>query len=379
MHLDSPLRRSAGLVAVALSCGIAVHPPSLAASSSLPPSTGKTFYVATNGSNQNSGTIARPWRTITHAVRVLKPGQRALVRRGRYAENVLITRGGTSTDIITVRNYPGERPVLVPKPLSQGYPLELYDTGYFRFRGFVVENAVGPSMTNVYVAGRTHHVVISHCHIRNSEQQGVFVERTTRNVRILSNRIYDNGRIGEPDQNHGIYLEGIHQLVANNVIFGQTNGFGIQVYPSADHVRVVDNTVVGNRLGGIVVGGDGSTAVDEALVANNIVVFNGGAGIRGYYGGGRAGSGNLAVRNLVWKNAGGNFVNDPAPNRVLSIFRSIIIPPGFVNLRQHDFRLASSSSALERGLARYSRDRDIRGVPRPQGPSYDIGAYERLR
>jgi len=345
----------------------------------LPPSSGKTFYVATTGSDSAAGSLRHPWRTITHALRTLKPNQRVLVRSGRYAENVLVSRSGTVNGTITVRNFPGERPVLVPKPRSLRYPLEIWNVSYFRFRGFAVQNAVGSSMANVYVAGDSAHVEISHCVVRYSEQQGIFTDPTTRSVQLLANLIYDNGRVGEPDQNHGIYIEGVNHLVANNVIFGQTNGFGIQVYPRDDYVTVTDNTVVGNRLGGIVVGGNGSTTASHVVLADNVVAFNGGSGLYGYYGGGRTGLGNLAVRNLVWENAGGNLVNDPAPTAVLSFSRSIVAPPRFVDLAAHDFRPRAGSAALDRALAEYSSTWDFRGVHRPQGKGYDLGAFERRR
>ena len=40
----------------------------------LGPSTGRTFYVATTGSDSNPGTLGAPWRTVQKALNALQPG-----------------------------------------------------------------------------------------------------------------------------------------------------------------------------------------------------------------------------------------------------------------------------------------------------------------
>jgi hypothetical protein len=56
-----------------------------------------------------------------------------------------------------------------------------------------------------------------------------------------------------------------------------------RVYPSANKVWIVDNTIVGNGISGIVIGAAGQTTVNEATIVNNIVAFNGYAGIQCYF------------------------------------------------------------------------------------------------
>jgi len=242
----------------------------------LPRSRGKTFYVATSGSDSSPGTKQRPWKTIQHALNRLRPGQRALVRRGMYVQDHVIERSGTRTAPITVAAYPGERVVLRAAATSgDTYPLRVSSgAAFFRIQGFILELAKGDSSTNVYFEGSAHDVELSRNEIRFSQDQGVFVENSTRNIHIIGNRIHDNGRGHQSGQHqsHGIYIEGADHLVANNVVHGHPYGFGIQIYPENEGTIVVHNTVVGSGHSGIVVGGDGG--VSNITIRNNVLAFN---------------------------------------------------------------------------------------------------------
>jgi parallel beta-helix repeat protein len=56
----------------------------------------RNFYVATNGSDSNPGTQARPWLTIQHADAPSRLGGDCInVAPGTYRANVLVQRGGT--------------------------------------------------------------------------------------------------------------------------------------------------------------------------------------------------------------------------------------------------------------------------------------------
>ncbi len=74
---------------------------------------GRTYVVnnrASNASDDNPGTQARPLRTIQAAANRAQPGDTILVRAGVYRERVVPPRGGTSPDRpITYRAVPGEK------------------------------------------------------------------------------------------------------------------------------------------------------------------------------------------------------------------------------------------------------------------------------
>ena len=76
----------------------------------------KTYYVATNGSDTNSGTKEFPFASFTKASSVSLAGDTILIRGGLYAMNSTITFGsssksGTAANYYNVFAYPGEKPV----------------------------------------------------------------------------------------------------------------------------------------------------------------------------------------------------------------------------------------------------------------------------
>ena len=96
-----------------------------------------TYYVSPAGSDANAGTVSKPWKTLTKVVGfALKPGDVVFFRGGDYVIPKYIStlgKNGTSTQPITFKNYPGERPVIV----YNGTPLDqrvaaLYISGQYQ-------------------------------------------------------------------------------------------------------------------------------------------------------------------------------------------------------------------------------------------------------
>ena len=52
------------------------------------------------------------------------------------------------------------------------------------------------------------------------------------------------------------------------------------------------------------------------------------------------------------------------------------VDPKFVNVTARDFRILPNSPLVDAGVALKDVTVDIRGVPRPQGAGYDVGAHE---
>ncbi len=91
------------------------HPPmrALPTASNRPLDKGPHYFVdATKGSDQNDGSKAKPWKTITHGIKQLKPGDTLCLRGGTYYEHVTITLAGAKEKPITIRSHPGELAVL---------------------------------------------------------------------------------------------------------------------------------------------------------------------------------------------------------------------------------------------------------------------------
>jgi hypothetical protein len=72
------------------------------------------WFVSTSGSSSGSGTITDPWDIVTafaHPV-VVEPGDTIWVRGGTYVGLFTSSLAGSAGNLITVRNYNGERAIL---------------------------------------------------------------------------------------------------------------------------------------------------------------------------------------------------------------------------------------------------------------------------
>ena len=72
------------------------------------------WYVDTNGSDSNNGTLQNPFKTIEKAVSVVQAGQTIYIKGGTYnlTSTITITKSGTAGSVISMFAYQGQRPVL---------------------------------------------------------------------------------------------------------------------------------------------------------------------------------------------------------------------------------------------------------------------------
>ena len=73
----------------------------------------RKYYVATNGSDSNSGSKTRPWKSIYAAINKMTRAGSCTSAAGptrTRGENIIGARR-SSTTRITITNYPGETPV----------------------------------------------------------------------------------------------------------------------------------------------------------------------------------------------------------------------------------------------------------------------------
>jgi hypothetical protein len=348
-------------------------------------STGATFYVATTGSDSNPGTITQPWRTIQKAFNTLTAGQLALVRGGTYTQSVVMTRAGTASAPITVRNFPGETAIIHPGGTgSMDYPVRITaGAAYFRLQGFVIENAPLDGTVNLYVSDgqqpqpqAAHDIEIRGNEIRDGMGTGLLVAPRTARVHLIGNSVHDNG-VGTAHQHQGLYFQGQDGLIANNAVYDQPNGFGIQVRGedteiAANNVIVTQNTAVGNSLAGIVV----ENTASNIRVVNNISAFNGTYGIFGFYCCGPHLPGNVGYNNDLFGNASGSTRNSSGIVIDFSL-GNLSGDPRFVNRGAADFHLLSGSGAVDLGLSPFSMGFDRDDLGRPRGLAPDLGAHER--
>jgi hypothetical protein len=142
------------------------------------------YYVATNGSNSNPGTLALPWQTIQHAANKLHPGDTVYVRGGIYKEAVTVNVTGSNEvdGRITFVNYPGEVPIVDGTGLAP--PADGSYTGLFYLNncncitidGFELCNygtaSIVPTPAGIFISGSSSYILIKDCNIRNITSTG---------------------------------------------------------------------------------------------------------------------------------------------------------------------------------------------------------------
>jgi hypothetical protein len=136
----------------------------------------RPFYVSTDGSDLNAGSLARPWRTIQHAVDLASPGVTIDVRGGIYNESVNIRVSGTSAGgFITLQSYPGEVAILDGAKLqvpdnSQNGLINIQNQSYVNIEGLEIRNYESsnvyrvPAGINIAGAGSNVRILRNHIH-----------------------------------------------------------------------------------------------------------------------------------------------------------------------------------------------------------------------
>jgi hypothetical protein len=131
--------------------------------------------------------------------------------------------------------------------------------------------------------------------------------------------------------------------------------------------QLYNNTLVdcGPRANG---SSSGVVAITFPLVMRNNISYSLSSG-EPYFTSGTQGNvaADLAGSNNLW------YGNGNGPSQTTS---NVNADPQFVNLSGHDYHLQSTSPAKDAGVTISGLLTDIEGVTRPQGSSYDIGAYE---
>jgi hypothetical protein len=70
------------------------------------------YHVAASGDDKQAGTLQAPFRTISHAAQVARPGDTVIVHQGTYREWVSPAYGGAPTQRITYQAAAGEKVVI---------------------------------------------------------------------------------------------------------------------------------------------------------------------------------------------------------------------------------------------------------------------------
>ncbi|MEZ4273325.1 MAG: right-handed parallel beta-helix repeat-containing protein, partial [Myxococcota bacterium] len=197
---------------------------------------------------------------------------------------------------------------------------------------------------HIYSAGKnaSNHNIIRYNHVHHNNtlyNNGCgLISSSGVGDTVYGNIVHDNA--------HGICVSyrSTDALVYNNVVYN--NHFdGITITDSTNRMtRVFNNTVYGNGHRGIHVHDDAK----DAVIRNNISTANHVAQI----------TFDASVQTTVTES--NNFTGDPS----------------FVDASSFNFALLKQSEAIDAGVILTEVPDDFEGNLRPQGDSYDIGAFE---
>ncbi len=361
---------------------------------------GATYYVATTGNDSNSGTSSSPWRHPQRCTASpIKAGDTCIVRSGTYTDTdnngVVVwvydrstTPSGTASQPITIKS---EKPlgaaIIVPSnQIGYGFMIQ---KPYYTIQGFDISggNNSGTSGAGmgIYVratgtgaiirSNSIHHIGRQACTNSTNSYSGV-VAKGVSGVLIEQNRIYSIGRRrpGEsgcsalqPRHDHGVYVSATsNTTIRRNVIYDSSRGYPIHAYGGTiTNLSIYHNTLSGKSPTGTPVGQILlSTTINTANIKNNM--SNGAqSGMIYFY--------QLAASKMtVGHNISTTPLNVKAGSSVAGVTFSNnfekVSSLGVVNASANDFRLASGSTAINRGTTS--------GIPAVPDGAPDTAAYE---
>lgn len=325
--------------------------------------------------------VTAQYPTIQAAYDACSPGDTVLVASGKYYESLWLKKSGTKDAPITIRSaVRGGAIVDGQNELgANGLDNVFYIGGNHNvLDGFQIRNGYAGGIA---VYGSYSRILHNHIHHNggvynnphNWGQDGVYSDQNTHDNAYKYNNIHDNGRISlNSNPDHGMYLCGDNEVVANNLIWANCSyGLHIAGYSTVTNMKVYNNTFVGQRkTSGIML----YKAIDGIQIFNNIFYRNKEFGVAAYS---ASGSG-VEIRNNLFSENGSGDLNMTDGNSTVAYTESGNITkqsPLFVN-DAADFHLRKGSPAIDSGMSLPLVADDFDGASRPQGLGCDIGAYE---
>ena len=103
------------------------------------------YYVSPQGSDAAFGTLTRPFRTISKATSLMKPGDTCIVNGGVYRETVRPSSSGTFKKPLRFVAQDGESVII-----SGSEPV----SGWIRYKGNMYKAKIDIKLSQLYVDGR---------------------------------------------------------------------------------------------------------------------------------------------------------------------------------------------------------------------------------
>lgn len=325
--------------------------------------------------------------SITNAINSANPGDTILVQNGTYS-GFTVNSNGNSGAYITVKavNKWGAK---ITGSVSDGIGIEFGNSSYIRIEGLDISGFRSGLYSNqtashLQIVGNHFHDLGRECSDSDYGNDGMYlhgISDITVDGNIFNNiGRYANGENGcqnstnnYQNHDHPIYVDGVNTLtIKNNIFYNNHPGWDVHIYSSSgltsSNVNIVNNTFAFQnpwRNGQVILAGN----LSNATIANNIFYSPANSAIS-------VSPANFSNVNVTKNLATVGSMIDNSSSGISVSSNLTNTNPQLVNPNNFDFHLTSTSPAINAGSTYSYVTTDFDGNSRPQGSSYDIGAYE---
>ncbi len=208
------------------------------------------YYVSQNGSDNNPGTLAYPWKTLSFSGNQIEAGDTLYIRGGIYQENFKITNDGEPANPITLLNYNNEEVII--DGINNTLPEKNSGTPLLGVLGdwVIVKNLTFrySGVYGVYVSGSN--VTLDNLYVHHNWNGGVVLSGD-HNL-ITNSRIWYNSTINENNQSPDRWGSGVscarypdYCTIRNSTVW-ENWGEGISTF-EALHTTIEDNISYNNQ------------------------------------------------------------------------------------------------------------------------------------
>lgn len=241
------------------------------------------YYVSPAADDAGPGTLEKPWRTISHAMASLKPGDTAHVLEGTYSDKVTITKGGTEGLPVTLKAE-GEV-VISGKGIEGDNIIHIKNASHVRIIGFEIrDNLKVKDGSGIRVEGACTDIELKNCRIheiRGKDAMGITIYGSNA-ASPISDLLIEGCEIFncDPARSEALTLNGnvTGFRILNNIV-RDVNNIGIcmiggEGWINGDPTKVTRNGLCkGNKVSGVKASyGDGYAAGIYVDGGSNIVV-----------------------------------------------------------------------------------------------------------
>jgi hypothetical protein len=276
--LDAPAALNAAFAVVAPTIPTTLPQPVAA-----PAPVGAAYYVAPGGSDANPGTLAAPLGSIQAGLNKLVAGDALVLRGGTYSLGATLTlpRSGAAGRPITIRNHPGETPVL-DGAFARPVGLDLVGRSWVVLEGFTVQRVgTGKGHAGVKLTGATD-ITVRDLTVADHRDIGLLIDADSRRVSVLGGR-YSRATTGIRVNGRDVLIDGVESFDHNRMIdngedcdgdgaYGEHGGQAIAVADSPGPVEIRNSRGWNNKASSICYGWDG--AFVELFRAQNVDVHH---------------------------------------------------------------------------------------------------------